>query len=143
MIKKKIKNVKYIPNDPPNQLTLVIISAIGLYALINNILSNAIEASIKIKDESSRIIDFNLREEKGLVILEVLNYFNKDESNSNASSSSKVDDSMPHDYGVKSIKYICKMYDGIYKQTINGNIFITNITFEKNSKIDKSQANSN
>lgn len=113
-----------------------------LYALINNILSNAIETSIKIKDESSRIIDFNLREEKGLVILEVLNYFNKDESNSSASSSNKVDDSMPHGYGVKSIKYICKMYDGIYKQTINGNIFITNITFEKHSKMDKSQANS-
>ncbi len=113
-----------------------------LYALINNILSNAVEASIKIKDESSRIIDFNLREEKGLVILEVLNYFNKDESNSSASSSNKVDDSMPHGYGVKSIKYICKMYDGIYKQTINGNIFITNITFEKHSKMEKSQTNS-
>lgn len=114
-----------------NGLLLNFIKDSELYALINNILSNAIEASLKVSDISSRLIDFNLREEKGLVILEVLNYFNKENSNTNATSSTKSDTSMPHGYGVKSIRYICKLYDGIYKQTVNGNIFITNITFEK------------
>lgn len=103
-----------------------------LYALLGNILDNAVEAVDIIKDKQKRCIDFVIEERQNAIIIREDNYFIGNEL--------KMENGLPittkgdigyHGYGLKSIREIVSRYDGIMRVDTNKNIFQLSIVFFK------------
>ncbi len=96
--------------------------------MLANILDNAIEAVMKIKQKDKRIISLNITCNHGLSILSIYNYFNNE---------IKVEDDVPltskknkkeHGFGFKSIKNIVEKYGGALTFEADKEIFRLQIT---------------
>lgn len=101
-----------------------------VYSLVGNALANAIEATENLPPEK-RIIDITLRLERGLILLDVTNYFEGDVhiGEENLPVSSKRD-GHNHGYGSKSIRYIVEKYKGSLRYKIHDNIFTLLASFD-------------
>ena len=95
-----------------------------LYALLGNILDNAVEAVDPIKDKTKRCINFVVEEKQNTILIREDNYFIGD--------SLKMKDGLPittkgdtsyHGYGLKSIREIVSRYDGVMRVDTSKDIF--------------------
>lgn len=95
-----------------------------IFCLLGNILDNAIEASLKIKDVSKRYINLVIKKEhENIINIECFNYYeDKIEFEKNFPKTHKKD-SINHGFGVKSIENIAKKYGGKMNINIDNNIF--------------------
>lgn len=106
---------------------MAFITESDIYSLFGNLLENAIEASKKIEDINKREIRIRIKEELGLLLVDVSNNYQgqikMEEGNPVTSKGNKSF----HGFGTKSIKYIVHKYGGnliintddlIYKVTI-------------------------
>lgn len=95
-----------------------------LYALLGNILDNAVEAVDPIKDKTKRCINFVVEEKQNTILIREDNYFIGD--------SLKMKDGLPittkgdtsyHGYGLKSIREIVSRYGGVMRVDTSKDIF--------------------
>lgn len=102
-----------------------------LYSLMKNAFSNALEAIKNLEDKSKRIISLSIVKEKGLTIIEMVNYFDGDLrlNNENLPISTSTDNSFSHGYGTRSIKYIADEYGGSCEFKKEDDLFILRISF--------------
>ena len=101
---------------------------VHLYTMLGNILDNAIEAVMKIKEKEKRIISLNISYNHGLSIVQCHNYFNGKIEMDNENFLTSKDDSTSHGYGIKSIKSIVNQYGGEFDFSIDQEIFNLIIT---------------
>ncbi len=101
-----------------------------LYALLGNILDNAIEAVDKVDDQTKRCINFIVEKKHGAVTVCADNYYTgeivKDE---NGIIVTKKTDESRHGFGLKSIREIANRYDGIFDVNTEKDIFRLSIVF--------------
>lgn len=102
---------------------LSFISPSSLYALLENAMENAIEATINLPEEQ-KIITINAFQEGGSVQIEVSNYF---DSEKEAQHGTTKEDKVHHGLGLKSMRYIASSYGGTIETSCVDNIFILNI----------------
>lgn len=95
-----------------------------LYALLGNILDNAVEAVDGIEDKEKRCINFIVEERQNAVCIREDNYF--------LGETPKMEDGLPlttkgdtayHGFGLKSIREIVLRYGGIMRVDTSKNIF--------------------
>ena len=93
-----------------------------LYSLMNNIFSNAVEATTQL--ENGRIIDLSIQRKKGFTILEEVNTCKDNVSfDEKGLPVSKKMDGKNHGFGTKNITYIVNEYHGSVKYQVKGNTF--------------------
>lgn len=103
--------------------SLSFITPSSLYALLENAMENAIEATIDLPKEQ-KIITINAFREGSTVQIEVSNYFNTERAVQYGTSK---EDKVHHGFGLKSMRYIVSTYGGTIETSCVDNIFILNI----------------
>lgn len=100
-----------------------------IYSLFGNALNNAVEAAVKMKDESMRVVSLGIKRSKGMVCVHMENYFDGElESEDGRFKTSKGDESW-HGFGTKSMLLITEKYGGSLTVKAENNIFKLDIAF--------------
>lgn len=102
-------------------------STADVYSLFGNVLDNAIESVIKIQNEEKRIINFNVSEKNGFLVVHVENlYEGKLKFRDGLPQTTKSDNNY-HGFGMQSIRYITEKYNGKLMLKTEKDIFALNI----------------
>lgn len=94
-----------------------------LYSMFGNILSNAIEAVQKVKDEQNRIISLTVGERYGSVMINCINYYEGEIKISGGLPETSKADMEHHGLGMKSLKLLVKKYSGEFSFDFSGGTF--------------------
>lgn len=89
-------------------------SSSNLYSLFGNALQNAIEATMKIKDEDKRLICLNIKNVSNMISVHIENSMAEGESLSIVKDFpvTTKEDKINHGYGMRSIQMIVEKFDG-------------------------------
>lgn len=118
---KKIKFVCIVDAD-----NMDFIKPIDMYTIMENLLDNAVEASLKV-DEEYRSISVTVKQKANFLSIHTENYFSGKVKFNNGILLTMKKDPENHGYGVKSIQQIVEHYHGDVSLNNKGNIFSVNI----------------
>lgn len=104
------------------------LSDADIYSLFGNLLDNAIEASEKIC-EDERYITLTVKRRHSFVELKVTNIFSGELKKEGETIVTTKKNSDSHGYGLKSIDYVARRYDGTMNINAEGNIFCITLLF--------------
>lgn len=110
-----------------NGALLNFMSAVDLYTLFGNALDNAIESSREIEDGEKRIVSVIVQECRGMVLIQVENYYNHVLQRKDGLPVTTKSDPDQHGYGLKSIASIAQRYDGLLDINAEEGIFLLSI----------------
>lgn len=94
-----------------------------LYSLFGNMLSNAIEAVRKVRDEELRVIAFTVRHIGDMLVIQIENYFDGKIEFKDGLPVTRKFDRLNHGYGVKSMRMLVEKYGGDMSVNTDGNIY--------------------
>lgn len=101
-----------------------------LYALVGNILDNAIEATSKIKDKTKKCVNFIVEKRAGAVVVREDNYYAGEIQTNEAGLIDTIkEDKRYHGYGMKSIRHVSEKYGGIMNVEVDNGIFRLSVVF--------------
>lgn len=119
------------------------IQTMDLCSLLGNSLDNAIEAVMKIPDYEKRLIDLRIDKKAGFVIYNLRNYnLSKPSFQDGLPTTTKKDKTQPHGYGLKSIQYIARKYNGTLTLSNKDNWFSLKLMIPYSSKDKREQKKS-
>lgn len=101
----------------------------GIYALLGNILDNAIEASEKRKTDEERVVSISTISTEGFIRIHEENFFDGDLIYENNVFKTTKQNKLYHGFGVKSIKLIAEKYHGDASISAKDGKFILDILF--------------
>lgn len=104
------------------------VSNTDLYTMIGNILDNAIEAVLRIKDKEKRILSVEVAYKNTLSSFRCDNYFEGDLAFKGKGLMTTKEDKVNHGFGLRSIETIAKKYGGQMKISAEDNIFTLLVT---------------
>lgn len=113
-----------------NGKDLSFMDKMDLYALFGNALSNAIERVKLIEDEERRCISLNIVGFGESVSVHIENFYDGDIVFEDALPVTSGDRAR-HGYGMKSMRYIAKKYDGNMTVTAKGGVFRLDFIFRR------------
>ena len=99
-----------------------------LYSLFGNLLDNAIEA-VENMPEEKRFINLAVRSVNGFTQVSTANCLDRALDFSDGLPKTTKADKDSHGYGMKSVRLICRKYDGEFDIKTSGGMFETNIVF--------------
>ncbi len=108
------------------------VEPIHLYSLLGNILDNAIEAVMNIKEKEKRIISLNITYNHGVSLLHCYNYYHGEVMMEDGLPLTDKKEKNIHGFGVKSIKNIVKQYNGEVSFDVDKDIFNLRISIINN-----------
>lgn len=91
------------------------IHTVDLYAVLGNAIDNAIEAVEKIRQEDMRCIDVLIYRRKQLLVINVVNPLREQLVYEDELPVTTKGDKNFHGFGLRSIRYIAKKYDGVLR----------------------------
>lgn len=94
-----------------------------IYALLGNLLDNAIESVSKEKDKEKRFIRLFIRKQGGISIIHQENYFEKELTFVNGLPKSTKGDDARHGFGMKSMRRIAESYGGSLRTVVADGMF--------------------
>lgn len=98
-------------------------SSMDLCSIFGNALDNAIESVIKLENEEERLIHVSLSTQKGFVLILFENYCREVLNFEKGIPRTTKADNKNHGFGIKSIQYTVKKYDGTMTVGCNKNWF--------------------
>ena len=105
------------------------ISDVDIYSLFGNAIDNAIEALDKVDNKEKKVINISLESKGDLIIITIMNYYNgKLNKDNQGIMTSKNFEKGYHGYGLKSMDYIARKYNGRLNIFTNNNIFKVVVT---------------
>ena len=108
---------------------LSFIKSVDLYTMLSNILDNAIEANLHIKDESRRSIHLSVHEKKGLILLQCENPYAGAITMKDGLPETSKADKENHGIGTRSILSTAAQYGGTVRINTNQNMYVLRIIF--------------
>ncbi len=106
------------------------LSEADTYSLFGNLLDNAIDAVLKIDDEETRTIDLQIAKKGKFISVSAKNpYVGEVSLAENGLPITDKADKDYHGFGVKSIAFIVKKYDGELSVSLEDGVFSLNILF--------------
>jgi len=109
-------------------------SATDIYSLFGNLLSNAIEASERLKNDDLKVIALRIFNRGDLIAIEAENYYEGKISFVGEVPVSRKEDKNWHGFGVKSMKMLVKKYGGDMYISTDSNVFRVKILFYAKSE---------
>ena len=106
------------------------IRSVDLYTMLSNILDNAVEANLRIEDESLRSIHLSVHEKKGLVILQCENPYEGDIMMKDGMPVTVKADKANHGIGTKSIAATAADYGGVMRIDPRDGMYVLRIIFQ-------------
>lgn len=100
-----------------------------MFSLFGNALSNAIEAVMKVKDKSKRVIAMSSSVSGEFFSVQIINYFTGELVMHNDALKTTKDDDNFHGYGIKSMKMMTMNYGGQVSFSTIDDEFILTIVF--------------
>ena len=98
-------------------------------SLFGNLISNAIEYEEKVEDVAKRFILLKISQTGHIISIHIENYCNtKVEFKNGLPVSTKGDDRF-HGFGLKSVSYIVKKYDGSFRFSTQNDLYFVDIIF--------------
>lgn len=110
---------------------LSFIDPIDLYAILGNAVDNAIAGVSQIKEKERRIIDLNIFSKDAFLIINISNPLAEIPEFKDGLPVSRRAKSGYHGYGMRSISYNVKKYDGHMSVSIENNCFVLKIVFPR------------
>lgn len=107
---------------------------VDIYALVSNLIDNAIEATSKLEDKNKKVISLNIGNKVNLTNISITNYYLGNISFKDGLPITSKDDKLSHGFGMKSIKKIVEKYQGTINIEAEDNIFALTITFTNSIK---------
>lgn len=104
---------------------LSVMSVSDICALFGNALENAIEAVSKLENPEDRIISFQVRQNRGMLVVTVDNYFTGDLTFREDLPRTTKEDHAFHGYGLKSIRMVAEKYGGQVTLTVDEMFHLT------------------
>ena len=108
---------------------LKFMQSVDLYTMVSNILDNAIEANLRIAEESRRAIHLSLHEKKGLIILQCENPFEGSVTLRDGLPLTSKEDKTAHGFGTKSIQATAEKYGGVLRVKPDGGMYVLRVIF--------------
>ncbi len=103
--------------------SLSFLSEYDLYSLFGNILSNAVEAVQKVKEEQNRVISLTVSVCFGAVMINCTNYYEGEIKLAGGLPQTCKPDKEQHGYGMKSMRLLVKKYGGELSFDFGGGMF--------------------
>lgn len=108
------------------------INDVDIYSLFGNALDNAIEALDKVKEKKKKVINISLESKGDLILVTIMNYYAEAlKIGKSVILTSKKYEQGFHGYGIKSMEYVVKKYNGHLNIYTNDNIFKLTFSFIK------------
>lgn len=107
---------------------LAFMGAADIYALMSNAIDNAFESVLK-EPEEKRIVSLQIRQRGKMVMLHLENWCTEAPRFENGLPETTKQDKKNHGFGVKSIQYIVKKYEGELSMRANHQKFYMDISF--------------
>jgi len=101
--------------------------ATDLFSMMNNAIDNAIEAVSKLEDTEKRLISLSVREENGVCVIHLSNFFLPDSISGEGLPETSKDDPSRHGDGMRSIRYVVEKYSGLMSFQTEDGIFHLNL----------------
>ncbi|MDF2594474.1 MAG: hypothetical protein K0R69_815 [Clostridia bacterium] len=98
------------------------INEVDLCSLMSNALDNAIEANLKVLDESRRAIGVQIKSRDYCLFLEITNTVDKNITNAEITGTTK-EDKKSHGFGMLNMKTIAEKYQGYMNYKFKGDSF--------------------
>ena len=98
-----------------------------VYSLFGNALDNAIESVLEADDKEMRIISISVSSRINLLNIHIENYTVRTPQFENGLPATTKEDKKYHGYGMMSIQYIARKYDGEISASVDNHIFSLNI----------------
>ena len=95
--------------------------------ILGNALDNAIECAIQIEEKEKRLIHVEVLSKKGFIVLRFENYYEGSIQYENNQPATTKADKEYHGYGIKSIKFTAKKYNGWVTIDTKDNWFKLNV----------------
>ena len=108
---------------------LSFIKSVDLYTMLTNILDNAIEANLRIEEESRRSIHLSVHEKKGLILLQCENPYAGAITMKDGLPETSKADKENHGIGTRSILSTAAQYGGTVRINTNQNMYVLRIIF--------------
>lgn len=108
--------------------SLCFMSDADIYSLFGNLLDNAIEASEKIA-EDMRCITLIVKRRHAFVEIKATNIFSGELKKDGTTLVTTKENKEGHGYGLKSIHYVVRRYDGTIDINVDGNVFCITLLF--------------
>lgn len=89
------------------------IDSIDLYAILGNVMDNAIEAVEKFEEKEKRQIDVMIYRQHNFLVMHIINPLAEQLSYEDGLPLTKKEDKLSHGFGLRSIRQILRKYDGI------------------------------
>ena len=100
-------------------------------SIFGNALDNAIEAVLHISNQEKRLIHLEVSEKRSFVFIQCENTFFSPPNVKDGNFQTSKSDKLNHGFGIKSIKYTVKKYDGNLVIDLKDNFFRLNILLPK------------
>ena len=105
-----------------------------LVSLFGNLLSNAIEAEDKLDNHNQSYILLKVAEKGKMVSIHIENYYKEKILFQDGLPKTSKENAKEHGFGLKSVKYIVKKYQGILTIAQENNVYEVNILFPRQEK---------
>lgn len=108
-----------------NQLGFI--RTIDIYALLGNVIDNAIECVSKYNNTERRVISLEISSKGGFISIQTNNYYDGELEIKDGLPLTTKKDNGYHGFGIKSMKYLAKKYGGYIYSSLNSGIFMMQI----------------
>ena len=88
------------------------IDTLDLYSIFGNIIDNAIESVVQLKDEEQRIIGITVSSDGNFLCIHTENYYSHPLSLSDGLPETTKGDNSYHGYGMNSVRMLIEKYGG-------------------------------
>lgn len=106
------------------------IKSVDLYTMLSNVLDNAVEANLRITEESRRAIHLSVHEKKGLIILQCENPYDGSIAMQDGLPLTSKADKTTHGFGTRSIQATAEKYGGVLRVNPDNGMYVLRIIFQ-------------
>lgn len=101
-----------------------------IYSLFGNALDNAINSVRSLKNKDKRVVSLIVKETMGLISVRLENYFQGELKFQDGLPVTTSEDKNLHGFGMKSMSYLVKKYNGELSIKLDDDVFNLNIIFQ-------------
>lgn len=98
-------------------------SPVDIYSVLGNIIDNAVEYLSAIADKEKRVISLMIRREGDMDMIQIENFLAERPREEQGMPLTTKKDKENHGYGLKSVRYILKKYEGIMRISMENRMF--------------------